>query len=390
MMIKSKFYENFEIPSAEIITSSSITRKSLSLSNVEFIPLVDNWKDTIDNKEIIFMPAAIDLHVHFREPGFEHKETIKTGSLAALYGGCTTVLDMPNTNPTTTTLSEFKAKKLLIEGEFCNVLIAAGISNSNSQEIPKLAKVTDFWKVYLDNSFNAVPCSKETFIESCKILSDIKCKAPIFIHAMNTTTGKQTIDEENQGIEIALEIANMFEQLHFNITHVSNDIGLEKILKKNLSNVTLDTSPRYFMPKIEKEELLRCNPPIRTSEIQEKLRDYVKNGKIYMLATDHAPHILEEKLKGTPGAPGVQELYPLMIDWMLRENGIDKKLIVKLLYENPKKLIKNKVLKNNDFILIDKDDQTIINNNWIKSKCGWSLYENQQLRGKIIGIVRKK
>ncbi|MHA1910101.1 MAG: amidohydrolase family protein [Candidatus Kariarchaeaceae archaeon] len=388
MVQKIKFNLTIE---AELVSAEKITHEEVVFGEIDFIPLVKNWKNYL-SKKMLVMPAAHDLHVHFREPGFEHKETIHSGSLAALYGGCTTVLDMPNTNPATLTVKEYLRKKEKGENELVNLLVAAGIADNNLSEIKSLASVVDCWKVYLDNSFNAVPCSLETLKEACSIIEEEENKKPIFIHAMQTvkgTEGKQTIKEENAGIELALNLAQEFKELAFHITHLSNVSALEKIKQKNHQNVTHDTCPRYFMKKTAEEYLQRCNPPIRSLEEQAKLKKSVFDGEMFMITTDHAPHTLSEKEEGAPGCPGVQEMFPQLINWSLENEGIDKRKIVRMVNYNPKKIMKSKE-ETEDYVIIAPYDDYLINTDWIRSKCNWSLYNSEKWKGKIIGIVRKK
>ncbi|MCG3218162.1 MAG: dihydroorotase family protein [Candidatus Heimdallarchaeota archaeon] len=388
MVQKVKFNLTIE---AELVSAEKISHEEVVFGEIDFIPLVKNWK-TYLSKKVLCMPAAHDLHVHFREPGFEHKETIQSGSLAALYGGCTTVLDMPNTNPPTITVKEYLRKKEIGKNEIVNLLVAAGIADNNLSEIKSLASVADCWKVYLDNSFNAVPCTIETLNDACSILENEENNKPIFIHAMQTTEGtegKQTIDEENAGIELALNLAKEFGNLNFHITHLSNVSALEKIIQKKYHNVTHDTCPRYFMKKTAKEQLQRCNPPIRSLEEQAKLKKSVYDGEIFMLTTDHAPHTLVEKEEGAPGCPGVQEMFPQMINWSFEHEGIDKRKIVKMVHENPKRLMRRKE-ETEDYVIIAPQEDYQINHEWIKSKCDWSLYQSEIWQGKIIGIISQK
>jgi dihydroorotase len=375
---------------AELVSAEKIVHEELAFGEIDFIPLVKHWKRYL-SKKMLVMPAAYDLHVHFREPGFEHKETIHSGSLAALYGGCTTVLDMPNTNPPTLTLKDYLQKKELGKSEIVSLLVAAGIADNNLSEIKSLASVADCWKVYLDNSFNAVPCSIETLKEACSILEEEENSKPIFIHAMQTiegTEGKQTIEEENAGIELALNLAKEFRSLNFHLTHLSNVLSLEKIKQRNYQNVTHDTCPRYFMKKTVEEQLQRCNPPIRSLKEQEKLKKSVYDGDFFILTTDHAPHTLAEKEEGAPGCPGVQEMFPQMINWSLEPEGIDKRKIVRMVNDNPKKLM-NRKEETENYVLIDPQEEYLVNSEWIKSKCGWSLYKSQTWKGKIIGVIKK-
>jgi len=224
MVQKVKFNLTIE---AELVSAEKITHEELVFGEVDFFPLVKNWKSKL-SKKMLVMPAANDLHVHFREPGFEYKETIHSGSIAAVYGGCTKVLDMPNTNPPTLNIKEYLRKKKIGEKEIINLLVAVGIADNNLNEIKSLASVADCWKVYLDNSFNAVPCSLETLKEACSIIEEEENCKPIFIHAMQTLEGKegtggnQSIEEENAGIELAINLAQEFRKINFHLTHLSN------------------------------------------------------------------------------------------------------------------------------------------------------------------------
>lgn len=379
-----------DIPRAKIIKANRVKMEKYHPSEVTLVPLVKDWKQRLADKELLIMPAAIDLHVHFREPGFTHKETMHSGATAAAHGGCTTVLDMPNTDPSTTTEEEIYKKKQQLAIGLCHILIAAGISNSNINQIQSLNRHTDMWKVYLDDSFHSIPCSFDSFQQACQELNQVPDPKPIFVHAMDSQTGHQTIEEEIAGIKKALVCAAQYPNLKFHITHLSCVDAIQVIQEAKLDHVTTDTCPRYFMPKTKIGSFLRCNPPIRNEEEQKKLARAVKKRKINFITTDHAPHTKREKLQNIPGAPGVQELYIQMIDWMLQDTGIENTAVTQLLHYHPQKLILNPKVNLNDKIIVDPTAKTKITKEWIKSKCGWSLYENQVYQGQILAIIRKK
>lgn len=354
--------------------------------------------EIIDLKEKILMPGIIDVHTHMREPGFTHKEDLKTASKACLKGGITTFFDMPNTMPTTSTLISLEEKKeIASKKSLTNYYFHFGASkNNNVNEIKKVLKDKKARSVKLFLNVT----TGEMLIENDEILDEIFKVSPlILVHA------------ENEMIDKAIEYARKNSNEIY-ICHVSSKEEMEKIIKAKKEMETLkiysEITPHHlFLNEEIREEneknkmLLRMKPELKSKKDNEFLWEAIKNSYVDTIATDHAPHLISEKLdKITFGMPGVETSLSLMLD-AVNNGKIDLVCLQKLMCENPAKIFKinkrGKLLENYyaDIIAIDLSKEWIVSKKDLESKAAWSPYENWKLRGKNIltiinGVIKYK
>ncbi len=350
-----------------------------------------------DNR-ILTLPAGIDIHVHFREPGLEHKETMYSGQLAAQAGGIATVVDMPNTIPPTDTVNNY-AHKLSLAKKYRGIIVATGFTNRSvdNEELYTLAYKSRILKVFMANSTGNLMIDKEHIIKGLKQISNINRKVMIMFHAedpdyiQKRTKGCRELDvrpviAEYEATKQVLEYAANYPQLQFHVTHVSS-YKTAKLLS-NQSLVSWDVLPKYLQFDTSLVDKIgnyaRMNPPLRTKSDVIQLRELLFRGKIPIIASDHAPHTHTDKVKMTAGAPAVQETYPFLIDLYLRDK-LKLKTMINVIYNNPKMLLESldyrpTLMK----IDVDTDNILYFNRDEIKSKCGWSLWENYEFRGHII------
>ncbi|OLS19598.1 MAG: Allantoinase [Candidatus Heimdallarchaeota archaeon LC_2] len=347
------------------------------------------------------LPAGIDIHVHFREPGFVHKETMKSGIEAAHAGGISAVVDMPNTNPTTDTLVEL-ASKIKLANKYPGIIIAGGLTDQSvkSSEITKIVSKTNILKVFLAESTGNMVISEENLIRGLELIKNDNYL--IMFHAEKsdmiknrTPTSKELevrpIEAEVESIKYLISLAGDYPNLQFHITHVSCLTGAKLLYGQN--NITWDVLAKYLCFSNDKVQEMgnyaKMNPPLRTLEDVTGLRKLLSEGKIPIVTSDHAPHTIAEKndkLKIVAGAPGVQETYPFLIDLYLK-NEISKQVMIDVIYNNPKKLLNKfgiKPLTGN--ITLNSGEQFHMTKKEIKSKCRWSLWENKNFQGKITNI----
>jgi len=347
---------------------------------------------------ILEFPLGIDIHVHFRQPGGEYKETVETGYAAALAGGIGTVCDMPNTNPPIDNRHTLKEKERLLDPfPYIHQIIAITNSNVTNNELVKLADKHSLFKVFMANSTGNIGISKEHLY---KAFEDLEAYQPtIMVHAEDPEMIKnrsegcdenlvRPVDAEISAIERILNYVDDFPKINFHITHVSSPKGAELLVKQNrCSWDVLAKHLRFNARAIEvKGNFARMNPPLREEADRMKLQQLLSEGKIPMVSSDHAPHTKEDKKNQIAGAPGVQELYPQMIDFYLRDI-IDQTTLRKIIYDNPKTFLNRVALTHRKgTIRIDPDLTTEFNSSSIKSKVGWSLWEGIPLQGKIVSI----
>ena len=344
----------------------------------------------IDVGKKLIMPGIIDVHTHMREPGVTYKEDFETGSRACVKAGVTTFYDMPNTIPTTTTLGNLmEKKKLASEKSIVNFgLHFSGSKNDNIEEIKKVLKNREVntVKIFMNVS------TGEMLIEDDEILARVfENSKLVLVHA------------ENEMIDKAIELNKNYGSGLY-VCHIPSAEEMKKVIdaKKNSKvntkehPVYAEVTPHHLFLNTEIREsternkkLLRMKPELREKSDNEFLWEAINRGEVDTIGTDHAPHLISEKLeKITFGMPGVETSLALMIN-AYNEGKISLEMIQKLMCENPAKIMKIEKrgkLKEGyfaDIIVVDPKKEWIVGvDDTIESKCGWTPYENWKLKGK--------
>ena len=344
----------------------------------------------IDVGKKLIMPGIIDVHTHMREPGVTYKEDFETGSCACAKAGVTTFYDMPNTIPTTTTLGNLmEKKKLASEKSIVNFgLHFGGSKNDNIEEIKKVLKNREVntVKIFMNVS------TGEMLIEDDEILARVfENSKLVLVHA------------ENEMIDKAIELNKNYGSGLY-VCHIPSAEEMKKVIdaKKNSKvntkehPVYAEVTPHHLFLNTEIREsternkmLLRMKPELREKSDNEFLWEAINRGEVDTIGTDHAPHLISEKLeKITFGMPGVETSLALMIN-AYNEGKISLEMIQKLMCENPAKIMKiekrGKLQEGYfaDIIVVDPKKEWIVGvDDTIESKCGWTPYENWKLKGK--------
>ena len=318
------------------------------------------------------IPSLIDMHVHFREPGFEYKETIETGIESARAGGFSGVCTMPNTNPVcdnSKIIKEIlnKAKKYNFE----IYPIAAITKNLDSLELVDFKELKQAGAVGFSN--DGLPLlDKDVFLEA------LKSEELILSHC------------ENETVEVAWQIelfARAKEEgykprLHFCHISKKESIDLIREAKKRGLGITCETAPHYFTftrDDIDTTGTFKMNPSLGSEIDKRAVMGGLIDGTIDVVATDHAPHSDDEKLKPYLEAPngitGLETAFSLTYELL----GLEKTL-EKMAY-NPRKILK---INNKKMIKVALDETWVVSPKQFKSKCKISPYKGMQLKGRII------
>jgi len=350
------------------------------------------------NRKLI-LPAGVDLHVHFRDPGFTHKEDFSTGSKAAAFGGITCVFDMPNTIPQTTTLQHLSDKIVSSRKKaYVDFGIYAGITDTNIKDIEALAQTCSGFKIYLGGSTNSLLLDKRHLNEAFRnIYSTGKL---VLIHAEDESClmryKKQENDiadhlrcrpaacEETAIKEILAASRDVAPKIH--ICHLSSCDGLG-LLRNRSKNISCGVTPHHLLLSTEKQPTpgsrYKVNPPLRTVLDKEALFDGMRKGSIDIMESDHAPHTLEEK--GTAfddapaGLPGVETMFPLFL-YMAKKELLSFQRLISLICEKPAEILKIpkgkiEIGRDADFIIVDLKKDCRVKSENLHSKCGWTPFD---------------
>ncbi|MCM1290336.1 MAG: dihydroorotase [Prevotella sp.] len=368
---------------------------------------VNQCEEKYDVNKSIVIPGVIDVHVHFREPGLTHKADIESESRAALIGGVTSVLEMPNTNPRTTTLQALKDKQRIAAEKSCvNMAFYIGATNSNNDELllcdySQVPGIKVFMgsstgnmlvdnKKQLDNIFSlgkliAVHCEDEAIIAS-----NISTAKRIYGNDVPIELHPEIRSSEAcvKSTKFALELAQRHgTKLH--LCHISTAREVD-ILPKN-DNITAEACVAHlWFADNDYKRLgahIKCNPAVKSSADRDALREGIRKGIIKIVSTDHAPHLENEKcggaLKAVSGMPMVQFSLPVMMK-MAHDGIFDIPTVVSVMANNPAKIFrieKRGYLRPGYFadITILEEKQFVIAKEIIASKCGWSPLEGETM-----------
>lgn len=369
-------------------------------------------EEALDAGDWLILPAAIDVHTHMREPESPKKEDYTTGSQAAIAGGVTTFLDMPSyRNPATTTVGALTTKeRLAAQKSVCDFGFHFGATDENSNLIKRLQPHS--LKGFMPDTNSKLTLLKSGFERHFAAYAKHK---PFLVHCedpkiIEQNSKKYTELEKIRSPKAALEgvkyinaIARKFNRrVHFVHMTTAAELkaakkggGLIESLQKGQPPSPLHTTEvcthHLFLSTSDLEKLRgygAVNPPLRPRPEVAKLWNELKN--VDCVATDHAPHLPEDKAQGAPGYPGIQTMLPLMLHAM-QGKKIDIKDVVRLCCEGPAAAFtlhrKGKIAAgyDADLVVFDPKDSWHITADSLFSKAGWSPYEGWTLRGKILG-----
>ena len=352
------------------------------------------------------LPGAVDGHVHFRDPGAPHKEDFESGSAAAVAGGVTTVFDMPNTSPTTTTVERLEAKReVATQKSHCNWGLFFGANPTNLEEARRATNVaglkifmgcsTGDLLVYLPEDLEPIFAGYEGRIcvhaESELRLREREEK---FMFRDDPAVHSEIRDDQCavEAVELAATLAREHDR-HLHVLHLSTRDELDALARIG-GNTTCEVCPHHLFwdtnAYAEHGTFARMNPPLRSPAQRESMWEALADGRIDMVATDHAPHTLQEKSRtyreAPSGVPGVETMLPMMLDaasWGLCSEDD----VVEWLCHAPARVYgirdrhRIEVGCWADLVVVDPELRRVVRNEEQFTRCAWSPWAGREITG---------
>ena len=378
-------------------------------------PVNAKAKKILDLKGLTVLPGLLDTQVHFRDPGLVHKEDFYTGTKAALKGGITGIFDMPNTLPPTANVKEYNLKLARARANaFVNFGLYVGALKESLKDLKNLENLPACIgiKIFMGKSTGGLVLNDapdlEYVLKNTKSNISLHCEDETLLNERfkeipkNATSHYHPVWRNEQVAFKATErIVNIAKKLgrKVHILHVTTKEELE-FLKKHKNTATVEILPQHLLMSHPEDydrlgSLVQMNPPIRSKTHQKALWQALKDGTVSVVASDHAPHLLEEKQKPYPespsGLPGVQTLLPLMLNFH-NQGKITLKKVVDVMFENPVKIfgLKDMGMSSGclaNFSVVDLKGKFEITNKWIQSKCGYTPYDGMQVVGRPMTTI---
>ena len=325
--------------------------------------------------KIITIPGLIDIHVHLREPGATQKEDFETGSKAAIAGGYTAILDMPNNPIPTVTPQALDQKIALAQGRiYTDLGFHFGATAANSKFYNKVQDKVFGLKVYMNHTTGDLLMEERLALEN--VFKNWPHGRPILVHAEGGTLRK------------AIELARKYHQ-QIHVCHVSlkQEIELIKQAKKEGLNISCEvTCHHLFLTEDDAKKLGpygMMRPPLSKEEDRDALWEAVMDGTLDIIASDHAPHTKGEKEnpeKVVNGVPGLETNLPLLLT-LVNKGKISLEKVIELTSKNPRRIFK--IPNQNSEVEIDLEEKYTISSKNLYTKCGWTPFEGMEVRGKV-------
>jgi dihydroorotase len=333
-----------KVVSPDTVINAAVAIKDGKILAVGALDAMPAAKETVDVSGMHVLPGAIDVHVHFRDPGYPHKEDFESGTRAAAFGGVTTVFDMPNTIPTVSTPEVLAAKlKMAAEKAHTDFGLYAVLGEDSIEHVPALVETGVIgFKLYMGNTFGKIPSpSTGAMLEAFEVVAPTGKRVSLHaetnsimerresrIRAAGRTDPIAHIDSRPAvvAVEAVARAAILAEWTgaRIHILHISSAEELRPLAEAKARGVDItgETCPHYLMLSTDDYArfagVIRVNPPVRQKRNQEPLWNALGNGTVDIIATDHAPHAREEKTRDDMfnvdcGFPGVETQMPLML-----------------------------------------------------------------------------
>ncbi|WP_103078647.1 dihydroorotase [Petrotoga miotherma] len=346
---------------------------------------------TIDAKGLVVMPAFVDMHVHLRDPGYTYKEDLHSGSLAALKGGYTCVNLMGNTNP------------------ICSDMKVVNYVLNKAKE---LNLIDIHQTVSITKNFDGKSLEHLDYIEdSVKFISDdgkgVQSNLTMYLAMIKAKEKGLTIiahEEDNEIVTINTRLSEnlmTFRDIYLakltgawlHLAHVSTKEAIEGIRKAKgeIQNLTCEVTPHHLALY---NYDYKVNPPIREKEDVLEIIKGIKDGTVDIIATDHAPHSMQDKEKGSPGISGLETAFPVCYTKLVKSEEITLNRLSQLMSSKPAQMLgvkKGKIQAgyDGDVVIVDLEKKVKINKGEFLSKGKNTPFDGMEFYGEVIATIRK-
>ena len=359
-------------------------------------------------EEVVLMPAFTDLHAHFRDPGFTYKEDLQTGCEAAIKGGYTAVNLMPNTNPVCSSLKQAlkiakRAKEISEITVNQTLSMTKDLEGTDIEHLKSLNKneilfVTDDGKGVQDDAImkQIFEICKEKNITVMSHAEDSRYSATDMRKAENEMTARdiRLFEEVEKARKHEGTKGEKEKEGHLHFCHVSTEEAIEMIAEAQAKglNVTCEVTPHHIFATNDEAKRYNVNPPLRYQEDIDALIKAMQTGNVFAIATDHAPHNAEDKLKGSPGMVGLELAFPLCYTKLVKGGFLTLSQLVKLISTNPSammKLNKGKIVEgmNAEFVIAELQQEYAIDVFSMASKSRNTPFNGVSVFGRILETV---
>lgn len=409
---------NLLVKNAKLFYTNKLINCDLLIEDGKFSKIAENihpqGSKIIDAKFNLVTPGLVDIHVHFREPGQVHKETIETGTKASAHGGFTTVGAMPNVIPVPDDAEKFTRQiELNQKNSVIHTLQYAPVTkDETSDELVDIEKLSELGAFAFSNDGHGIMNAKSMF-DAMERIAAINSHLAAHVEDKNlfnkgvinfgpaaTRLGLPGIQQVAETSQLARDLMLAKETgVHYHVCHISTKDGVDlvRMAKDAGINVTCEVSPHHLL--LSEDDILtddanfKMNPPLRSENDRQALIGGLQDGTIDMIATDHAPHAENEKNQGFEksafGITGIETSFPLMYSRLVKTGIISLEKLLNLMSTNPSRIFdlneagEIKLGQKADFSIINLDDEFEIKKENFISKGFNSPFIGQKVFGSV-------
>ena len=379
--------------------------------------ITPNEGDTvIDATGLVVAPAFVDVHVHFREPGYGYKERIETGTMAAARGGYSTVCPMPNLNPVPDSVENLKVQQDIIDRDAkIEVLPYAAITiGRKGEELVDVESLHDKVCAFSDDGSGVQVdgMMERAMMEAVKYDSLIAahCEDESLLHGGYIHDGEYAREHGHKGICSESEWGQVKRDIElaektgcrYHVCHISTKetVQLVREAKARGAKVTCETGPHYLIftdMDLQEDARWKMNPPIRSAEDRAALIEGIKDGTIDMIATDHAPHSVEEKSRGLKdsamGIVGLETAFAALNTHLVKKGIISLEHLIKIMSINPRKVFRIEggleVGQRADIVLLDTEKQWKVDSSKFYSMGKITMFDGREMTGDVVMTIHR-